>query len=227
MPWLHTRFAIISAILGLILLMRLIGSAEGRSRLAAFMAVPVVGAVGWFAYFRIVYGEFDPSVPYGGDTQTSATNILTGVPALLFDHQFGILRTRQCTRFVWQGCSCWRGAAASRDRVDGSGSRVPRRGLGVPYVVGGLECARAISRADSALLAIPAHGYGPRPRVSLPCSRYSCAHREPFHDNDPGRRSARRAGYNIHDGYGRAAEWINPLVDVSLGMPSFLPADIR
>jgi hypothetical protein len=27
--------------------------------------------------------------------------------------------------------------------------------------------------------------------------------------------------FNVHDGYGRAAEWINPVVDVALGLPSF------
>ena len=91
LPWLHTRFAIIAVALGGSLVLRLLQSAEGRSRLPAFLAVPVISAVGWFAFFRVIYGTFSPAAPYNGYTQSSASNIFTGLPALLFDQQFGIL----------------------------------------------------------------------------------------------------------------------------------------
>jgi hypothetical protein len=91
LPWLHTRFAVLSGAIALVLLLRLLRLPECRSRVAALLAVPVVSALAWFAYFRTIYGTFNPSAPYGGDTQSNPSNILNGLPALLFDQQFGIL----------------------------------------------------------------------------------------------------------------------------------------
>ena len=91
LPWLHTRFAIIAVALGGCIALRLLASAEGRSRLPAFLFVPVLSAIAWFAYFRVIYGTFNPTAPYKDYTQTAASNIFNGLPALLFDQQFGLL----------------------------------------------------------------------------------------------------------------------------------------
>ena len=138
------------------------GGPPARAHAAAFLAVPVASAVGWFAFFRIVYGVFNPSVPYGGDTQTSAGNILTGLPALMFDHQFGIhperagVRVLRC-RLVIAGAP----AAASRDRADGAGG--PRTCWRSPhFTCGGPDRARRadFSRRFCPCWPFPAHGSG-------------------------------------------------------------------
>jgi hypothetical protein len=45
LPWLHTRFAIIAVALGGCIALRLLGSAEGRSRLPLFLSVPAISAI--------------------------------------------------------------------------------------------------------------------------------------------------------------------------------------
>lgn len=103
LPWLHTRFAVAAAVLGSCIALRLVArlrasgasarqarQAEARAVLA-FLAVPVISAAAWFGYFHAIWGTFNPAAPYGGYTQTSASNVLRGLPGLLLDQQFGIL----------------------------------------------------------------------------------------------------------------------------------------
>lgn len=89
LPWLHSRFALIAAALGLILMVRL--SAPGR--IARFLAVPMVAGAAWFAFFWVIWGSPSPAAPYGADTSTSASYILRGLIGLAFDQQFGVLTT--------------------------------------------------------------------------------------------------------------------------------------
>ena len=94
LPWLHTRNAVIAAGLGAAIATRVWrrqGPRVAVPRLAAFLGVPAAAAAAWFGYFRLIYGTFNPSAPYGGYTQSSWENILRGVPGLLFDQQFGAL----------------------------------------------------------------------------------------------------------------------------------------
>lgn len=96
LPWLHTRNVLIAAGLALAILARTWRCAPRgalAARLGAFLVAPAVSAAAWFAFFRVIYGTFDPSAPYGGYTQTSWQNILRGVPGLLFDQQFGAFST--------------------------------------------------------------------------------------------------------------------------------------
>ncbi|MDP1570836.1 MAG: hypothetical protein Q8L86_12635 [Vicinamibacterales bacterium] len=91
LPWLHTRFAIAAGVLGLVILLRQWRLSDRVARAAAFLAVPVIAAAGWFAYFWVIYGTPNPAAPYGGYTQSSLAYALTGIPGLLFDQQFGLL----------------------------------------------------------------------------------------------------------------------------------------
>ncbi len=101
LPWLHTRFAAAAVVLGACIAfgvrahsdqLTVPAGARLRARtLLAFLAVPAVGAAAWFGYFRAIWGTFSPAAPYGGYTQSSASNILRGLPGLLLDQQFGIL----------------------------------------------------------------------------------------------------------------------------------------
>lgn len=93
LPWLHSRFAVIAALLGLIIIARLLQRSEAIKRIAAFLAVPVIAGIGWLAYFYAIWGIPSPTAPYGADTSTSASYILRGLVGLLFDQQFGILTT--------------------------------------------------------------------------------------------------------------------------------------
>lgn len=106
LPWLHTRYAILSAALGLVVVGRLLwpgttSNAEGssaprswRTRLplvAAFAAPAVVGAFLWLYYFKAIYGVWDPRVPYGFVPQVSLARIPQGLAGLFVDQQFGLL----------------------------------------------------------------------------------------------------------------------------------------
>jgi len=93
LPWLHSRFAVIAAILGLIVVARLMQRSNAIGRAAAFLAVPALAGVGWFAFFYLIWGSPSPAAPYGADTNTSASYILRGLIGLLFDQQFGVLPT--------------------------------------------------------------------------------------------------------------------------------------
>lgn len=91
LPWLHTRFAVVAGVLGLAILLRLWGASDRLVRAGALLVVPCVAAVGWFAYFWTIYGTPSPTAPYGGYTQTALRHVLTGLPGLLLDQQFGLL----------------------------------------------------------------------------------------------------------------------------------------
>ncbi len=71
LPWLHTRLALLAFVLACVLLVRFrtavhLGIARWRD--AAAFAIPiVVSLTGWIAFFRIIYGTFSPSAPYGDE----------------------------------------------------------------------------------------------------------------------------------------------------------------
>ena len=91
LPWLHTRYALLAATLGVLLLLRLARAARPVHAMAAFLAVPLAGAAAWFGYFLLLYGTVNPAAPYGGYTQSRLSSIPGGITGLLLDQQFGIL----------------------------------------------------------------------------------------------------------------------------------------
>ena len=91
LPWLHTRFALLAAALGILIVARNLHSPSVRRRATALLAVPAVSATGWFWFFYAVYGTPNPTAPYHGYTQSSLSNLARGVPGLLFDQQFGVI----------------------------------------------------------------------------------------------------------------------------------------
>ena len=93
LPWLHSRFAVIAALLGLIIIARLLQRSNAMTRVAAFLAVPLIAGLGWFAFFYLIWGSPSPTAPYGPDTSTSASYILRGLIGSRFDQQFGVLTT--------------------------------------------------------------------------------------------------------------------------------------
>ncbi len=96
LPWLHTRYVILSVGLGACMLARL--ALPGRNReprrwrpVAAFVVPAAALAAAWFGFFFVVYGTPHPSAPYGTYTQMALAHLRPGLPGLLFDQQFGLL----------------------------------------------------------------------------------------------------------------------------------------
>jgi hypothetical protein len=115
LPWLHTRFSVLAAGLGLVLIWQILRertSAPDRlRRIATLLGVPMVSAAGWFAYFQVIYGTPNPSAPYGPDPQTSLAYIPGGIVALLLDQQFGLLAATPILA-VAIGAIFWRKSSA-------------------------------------------------------------------------------------------------------------------
>ncbi len=94
LPWLHTRFAVLSALLGLAIVVALWtdrGMKVGAtvSRVGAFLAVPIVSAASWFLSFWLIYGTVDPRAPYTG-AESLRDWIWGAVVGLFADQQFGL-----------------------------------------------------------------------------------------------------------------------------------------
>ncbi|MGQ0736105.1 MAG: hypothetical protein ACT4QD_20945 [Acidobacteriota bacterium] len=116
LPWLHTRFAILSAALGLVLGARLLGRPDRWRALIAFGAGPALLALAWFSYFERIYGTVNPAVPYGGSQQNAWMWIGRGFTGLAVDQQFGLLASAPAILYLVP--SLWRFVQA-RPRLAG------------------------------------------------------------------------------------------------------------
>ncbi len=96
LPWMQTRFAMLAAGLGLPIVIWLLRDPSRafpsrRRRAAGFLIVPAVSAAVWFGFFKVVYGTFDPAVPYTGVGGGMRAELIPGgLLGLLFDQQFGL-----------------------------------------------------------------------------------------------------------------------------------------
>ena len=93
LPWLHSRFALIAAVLGALTVLRLVRAPGGWRTVAAFLAVPLLAAPAWFGFFHVIYGSPDPRAQYGDflASISSMAYVPGGIGGLLFDSQFGVL----------------------------------------------------------------------------------------------------------------------------------------
>ncbi|MBI4475782.1 MAG: hypothetical protein HY654_01335 [Acidobacteria bacterium] len=90
LPWLHTKFVVILAVLVVAFAIRLRRQVWSLCLLSATIAV----ALGlWLLFFYLVYGVVDPAAPYGSSRQAGLTlaNVPRGVLGLLMDGQYGLL----------------------------------------------------------------------------------------------------------------------------------------
>ena len=90
LPWLHTKFVVLLAMLTLWMLTRL------RARIKpalAFLTPIAISLIAWFEFFRVLYGTFDPEAPYGAHaTQfVKLENLPRSLLGMLFDQKFGLL----------------------------------------------------------------------------------------------------------------------------------------
>ncbi len=93
LPWIHTRFAVLAATLGGLVLLRLSAAPNAVIKAIAFLMAPALSAVSWLSFFVLLYGTPDPSAPYGGQVQNSFAFLPNGFGGLLFDQGFGLLAT--------------------------------------------------------------------------------------------------------------------------------------
>ncbi len=90
LPWLHSRFAVLAAGLGALVLLRLSTTKNPAAKAVAFLSIPAASAIVWVGYFIALYGSADPSSPYAPGTG-SFQWVPGGLAGLLFDQRFGVL----------------------------------------------------------------------------------------------------------------------------------------
>lgn len=95
LPWLSSKYAVLSAVLVLIAGRRILmdAAADSRARRLALLAGPyALSIAAWLGYFQITWGSPWPSAAYGGaqHTQMALANLTRGVPGLLFDQEYGV-----------------------------------------------------------------------------------------------------------------------------------------
>jgi hypothetical protein len=93
LPWLHTRFALLAAVFGAAVIASLLMRRAPIGSVIAFLAVPIVAATAWFAFFWMIWGTPSPLAPYGRDTESSLSYIGRGLSGLMFDQQHGVIGT--------------------------------------------------------------------------------------------------------------------------------------
>lgn len=223
LPWLHTRFAVIAGVLGLCLLLRLIESPRRRSLAPLFLSVPVVSAVAWLSFFRLIYGTFNPAAPYGRYTQSEPGNILTGLPALLFDQQFGVIANAPVYGFCFVGLLA---LARRRTRLALELSLTATASLlsAAAYQMwwGGITAPGRFA-VPVLLLFVPPGAWlwqharlGATRAIGLAALVLSIALTGLLAGPKTG-----RLAFNVRDGFALGLEWLNPLVDLPRGLPSF------
>ena len=229
LPWLHTRLALPAMLLGFVLVLRLAAAIYRRSatwRDAAAFATPIVLSVGgWFAFFRIIYGTFNPSAPHWDHVPLALGNVPTGLLALFADQEFGLLANAP-VHILWIA-GLW--SLFVRDRR----LAVELLLIVVPYViaVAGFRDWFAGTAPPSrylvpvvfplglALAALWARQDGPGRSVSLGLLGFSCLIAAVLAFGDDG-----ALVYNDGDGRARWVDWIAPLVDLPRALPSFFRA---
>jgi len=90
LPWLHTKFVVLLAVLALLLLWRL---RKQFREAAAFAAAIGLLSLAWLAYFYVIYGSIDPQVAYGAYAAQNVRfeNLPRSLLGLLIDQKFGLL----------------------------------------------------------------------------------------------------------------------------------------
>lgn len=99
LPWFSTKYAVMAAALGLVVLARLWlpWPRDAASRLRALgrslaVGIPcVLSLAGWFLFFKTIWGTWSPAAPYGSQRETRLEYLPQGGPGLLFDQEYGIV----------------------------------------------------------------------------------------------------------------------------------------
>lgn len=219
LPWLHTRFVIVAAVLGAVLALRL-WSAAARRALAALLIVPSISALAWFAFFWVIYGTPNPIAPYGA-REGGLLEVPRGVAGLLLDQEFGLAAhapilvtalaalvplARRHRRLAIELAAIvvpYLFAVGTYPMWWG-GYSAPARFLVVVLPVLGVPLAFAWAASGSALRTA---------LVGLAGVSAAIAIATVVHDRGA-------FMYNNRDGHGLLLDWLSPTVDLTLGAPS-------
>jgi hypothetical protein len=224
LPWVHTRFVLIAASLGALVLLRLSATRNAAGKAVAFLAIPAISAVCWIGFFVAIYGTPDPSAPYANE-QGSATFIPGGMVGLFFDQRFGVFAYAPVLLSAFAGLIVMVRNHAQR-----------RLGLEllfvlIPYLLavthfamwwGGSSAPGRFFVAVLPAMAIPVAACWAAVRTratratmvaALAMTVFaSCA--LVFVDEG-------RLAYNIRQTYAAWLEWVNGATDLALGMPAW------
>jgi hypothetical protein len=231
LPWLHTRFCVLAAGLGLVIAWQIVTDAsrpmaDRLRRLGAFAAVPAIAAVGWFGYFQAIYGTPNPAAPYGDTSGPDGTHLAYapgGLTGLFFDEQFGLFVYAPALVVALIGV-----ARLTRDRVGRAALAVA--GVGALY----LAVAATYWMWWAGVPATPARLVtATLPVFAVPLARYW---------NERADRRAALAlalgitlalsfivigvdraalAWNVRDSEARWLQWLGPVVNLRRGWPSF------
>ena len=239
LPWLHSRFAVLAGMLGLLILLRMPRTRDGWRMAAAFLIVPVVAGLAWFGYFWIIYGTPNPEAPYGMYSRTqnvSWSYVTSGLTGLLFDQQFGILIYAPVFLMALAGLAVMLFRIA-RERGD-LPSRAGERRLAIELALVALPYLALTTQ-----LRMWWAGWSAPGRFAVPILWVAGLFLARAWSASRGR-AARgtalaallvsalttallafvnggRLAYNVRDGYSLWLQWLSPLADLPLGLPSF------
>jgi hypothetical protein len=222
LPWLHTRFVGLEAVLVSCLALRLAGR-RAFLPLAAFVLLPAVSTAAWFGYFYVIYGEFSPAAPYGHYTQSALANVPRGLPGLLFDQQFGVLPNAPAYAFGLLGLfSLFR--ARRRLAVEMTLVLLSYVLLVSAYYMwwGGWSAPARFVVPVLLMLGVPAASFWSRQRaagkaVALGALAMTVLITASLALVDRG-----SLIFNSRDGFALWLEWLTPVVDLPHALPSFL-----
>ncbi len=232
LPWLHTRFAILAAGLGAVLVWQLLADSSRPAgdrvrRVAAFAAIPAVSAVAWLAYFAVIYGTLNPAAPYGDTSGPDGTHLSYapgGLTGLLLDGQFGLFAYAPVLALGLVAA-----ARPARDRV--ARASVALLAVGFAYLVvsttywmwwvGVPATPARLATAVLPLLAVPLARFWAQARpairallgVGLVLSLATTAVVVGVGRGD--------LAWNFHDAEPAWLRWIGPIVNLARGWPSF------
>lgn len=123
LPWFSTKYLVMGAVLGGVTLLRAWlpwpadAAARGRAlvRTAAVTIPNVVSLAGWFLFFKVIWGTWSPTAPYGSQRETKLEYLPAGGPGLLFDQEYGIVAFAPALLMVLPGLyALWRQRGARR-----------------------------------------------------------------------------------------------------------------
>ena len=227
LPWLHTRFAPLAAILVALVAFRLIGPGGRRRWPPALLGlgIPIVVSVaGWFLFAFHVYGTFDPMAGYGGGTPLEPGRMLSGLVGLAADQEFGLIPNAP-VHLLWIG-----GALALAKKY--KRLLLELACIAVPYVLtvaafpnwfGGSTPARYLAPLVFPLSVTVAPLWcrqdGLGRSLSMALLTVSVLVASAF-----GFGASGMLAYNAGQGRSVLLEWISPLVNLPGGFPSYFRA---
>lgn len=226
LPWLHTRFVVLAAVAGALILLELSRTRNAAAKASAFLLVPAASAVGWILFFAAIYGTPNPAAPYGQANLGSPAHVLPGLAGLFFDQQFGLLAYAPVLAAAVAG-----GIAMLRSGGRARTLAVELLIIAAPYLLvvthfamwwAGWSAPARFFMPVLPTLAIPiAIAWRAAERRGTRACLLALLGLTMFTTGVLVFVNGGRLAYNVRDGYGLLADWMNRSIDLQRGLPSF------